>query len=385
VSADTADVIRLREENQALEEAVIERTQLLMKAKQAWESTFDAIVDPLAIVSRDMRIVRTNLAAAAQAGRDVRDINNRPCHEMLFDSAEPCKGCPVMRTWLDGKAASGEVKDKHRERTYSVWSFPKRVQDSDQDFDEVVCHYKDVTEERELQLKLLQSEKMAAVGTLAGGVAHEISNPLGAILAFAQLGLGDAIPGTMGHDFLTEIEESAQRCKRIVSSLLDFSRPSRGERKAVDLAAVIEQAIFLCQTQYGSNRYTITRCFDADGASIIGDKNQLGQVMLNLISNACGAMDGRGEVEVGINAEAGRHVQIWVADNGSGIEPRYLAKIFEPFFTTKPEGKGTGLGLSISYSIVKEHGGTIEVDSTVGVGTRFELTFPWPQEQDQDG
>ncbi len=385
VSVDTADVIRLREENQALEEAVIERTQLLMNAKRAWEATFDAIVDPLAIVSRDMRIVRTNLAHAAQSGVDVREINGKPCHDVLFSASAPCHGCPVVRTWLTGDAAQGEVTDSERERVFSVWSFPKRAQDGDGDFDEVVCHYKDVTEERELQRKLLQSEKMAAVGTLAGGVAHEISNPLGAILAFSQLGLTDAAPGTIVHDYLVEIEESAQRCKRIVSSLLDFSRPSRGERRPVDLVAVIEQAIFLCRTQYSQSRYKVTRELEDALPHVTGDKNQLGQVMLNLISNAFGALGDGGEVTIGAAADPGERVRIWVADDGVGIEPRYQVKVFEPFFTTKPEGKGTGLGLSISYSIVKDHGGTIEVESAVGVGTKFEIALPWPEEVPQDG
>ena len=383
MNVEIADVIRLRELNHLLEEKVIERTRLLMRAKQTWEATFDAFVDPLAIVDQKLRIVRTNLAHAKQAGADVRKVNGRPCHQVLFDRTTPCESCPAVQTFATGETASGEVLDVASERVFRMWSFPMPEVESRQ----AVCHYKDVTEERELQHKLLQSEKMAAVGTLAGGVAHEINNPLGAILAFSQLGLREAKAGSVLHDFLTEIEDSAQRCKRIVSSLLDFSRPSRGERKPVDLRPVVEQAVFLCRTQFRQSRVTIETAF-ASGPDpvVLGDRNQLQQVLLNLMSNAYHAMEETGgQILVRSAVEEGHAVHLTVEDDGQGIEKRYVEKIFEPFFTTKAEGKGTGLGLAITYSIIRDHGGTIRVDSAVGEGTRFTLRFPWPGEEVQDG
>ena len=371
------DLHRLREQNQALEEAVIERTQLLMRAKRAWEATFDAMVDPLAIMNAELCIVRGNLAHAAAADKDVRTVNGQRCYETLFGREQPCVGCPASQTLKTGKAADGEVEDRQRGRIYRVWSFPKA---SDSEGSDVVCHYKDITEERELQRRLLQNDKMAAVGTLAGGVAHEINNPLGAIMAFAQLGLNDCESGTLLHDFLTEIDQSARRCKRIVASLLDFSRPSRGERRPVELSEVCEQAIFLCKTQFGREPATLLTQYDESVPAILGDRNQIYQVIVNLLSNAYGAMEGKaGKIRVGTRVTPDREIRLFVSDEGTGIEPRYLAKIFEPFFTTKPEGEGTGLGLSITYSIVQDHGGQIEVNSVVGKGTQFELVFPWPE------
>ena len=383
---DNADVTKLRELNQILEEKVVERTRLLMQAKQTWEATFDAIVDPLAIVDRQMRIVRTNLAHAGEAGKDVRRVNGRQCYQVLFDRHDPCCGCPMTETFGTGRAGTGEVADTHGDTVYRVWTFPLTndplANDPDVEFDAAVCHYKDVTEEKELQAKLLQTEKMAAVGTLAGGVAHEINNPLGAIQAFAQLGLTDCAPGTMLHEFLTEIEGNVRRAKKIVDSLLNFSRPSRGERRPVDLARVCDQAIFLCETQHGRGKVKMHKRYAEDLPLVAGDSNQLQQVIVNLVSNAFGALDGLpGEIVVETEATPAR-VCARVRDTGPGIHPRHQDKIFDPFFTTKAEGKGTGLGLSISYSIIKDHGGTITVESAPGEGACFEVWLPRPKERE---
>ena len=365
-----------------LEEKVNERTRLLVRAKRTWEGTFDAIVDPLAIVDRSFRIVRTNLAHAAVAGRDVRKVNGERCHAVLFGSATPCDGCPVQRTFATLDSAEGEIHDVKRERTYRMWSFPMSSGDQqgrgETRPDQAVCHYKDVTGEKELQRHLLQTEKMAAVGTLSGGVAHEINNPLGAILAFAQLGLQDAAEGSTVFDFLSEIERNALRCKRIVDGLLTFSRPSRGDRCPVRLDEVVGRAVFLCQHQFAKRQVVVTATH-ADGVPpVIGDANQIEQVLVNLLSNAYGAVPNGGRIHVSTEVRPGERVVLSVEDNGHGISERHLPKIFEPFFTTRPDGKGTGLGLFITYGIVKDHGGTIQVESRVGSGTRFDVTFPWP-------
>ena len=363
----------------------MERTRLLMRAKRTWEGTFDAIVDPLAIVDRSMRVVRTNTAHAAHAGVDVRSISGRQCHEALFGRAEACSGCPVVRTFETGDTAEGEVSDLHQERVYRAWSFPMSYNPGsdtpDEPFDAAVCHYKDVTDEKELQHKLLQTEKMAAVGTLAGGVAHEINNPLGAILAFSQLGLLDAPPGSTLYEFLSEIERAAQRAKKIVSSLLRFSRPSPGERRPVDLGEVCEQAVFLCRTQYKRAAIGVELDFADDVPRALGDSNQLQQVVVNLVSNAFGALDGQnGTIRLSTALSPTGEVRLRVQDDGPGIPERHLAKVFDPFFTTKAEGKGTGLGLSISYSIIKDHGGTITVESTPSKGACFEILLPRAEE-----
>ncbi len=372
-----------------LEERVLERTRLLMRAKRTWEATFDAISDPLALVDPQLRIIRTNRAHAEAAGTDVRTSPGQLCHEVLFGRNRPCEGCPAKRALATARQGTAEVSDErggHR-RVYRVSAFPLRHEDTSSGLGDVtvdpqaapiqaVCHYRDITEEKALTRQLLQSEKMVAVGTLAGGVAHEINNPLGAIQAFAQLALLDVEPGTLLHEYVVEIERSTHRCQKIVRSLLDFSRPSVGERREVSLADVVDKVLFLVSAQTRRAPLRLLRRADDGAPPILGDANQLEQVVLNLVTNAIQALDGRlGEVVIAIEGRDGG-TKLSVSDDGPGIAEGDLPKVFEPFFTTKPEGKGTGLGLYITYGIVAEHGGRIEVTSDPGVRTAFSVWFP---------
>ena len=234
-----------------LEEKVIERTTLLMRAKRTWEATFDALVDPITIVDEQLQIVRTNVALAETSGVDIRTVSGRHCYEAFLGRTSPCEECPAQQSFITGEHGESEVSTQDGEQVFRVWSHPMSTTDTEEaGMRQVVCHYKDITEEKDLQAQLLQSEKMAAVGTLAGGVAHEINNPIGAIMAFSQLLMQDTEEGSTLHDFLREIEESAKRCKKIVASLLNFSRPSRGERRSVNWVTVVEQSLFLLRTQF---------------------------------------------------------------------------------------------------------------------------------------
>jgi two-component system NtrC family sensor kinase len=378
-----SDVDKIRELNQLLEEKVIERTLLLTRAKRTWQATFDAFVDPLSIVDHDMCIVRTNLAFARHCGADVRDINGKKCHQVLFGQNSACTGCPVSQTFASGKAKESEIADEAGGRVFRMWSVPLHADDNDESsgHSQVVCHYKDVTDEKELTRRVIQTEKMAAVGTLAGGVAHEINNPLGAILAFTQLAMTEAEEGSSLRDFLQEIESSAERCKHIVASLLGFSRQSHGERKPVVLGEVADRAIFLCRSETMRRNVEVITDYNNKTPKILADGNQIQQVLINLISNASHAIDNNGAITIRTSFVPGKSVSIKVSDNGPGIALEHQEKLFEPFFTTKPEDQGTGLGLSVSYGIVEDHGGKIEVTSKKGKGAAFELIFPWPREE----
>jgi two-component system NtrC family sensor kinase len=381
---DTESDLPITEFDELLEERVNERTRLVTRAKRTWQATFDAIVDPLAIVDTDMRIVRTNLAHAAYANEDVRSVNGRLCHELLFGRDGPCLGCPVPDTRATASTAESEILDSGRDRVLRVWSFPMQTFEEDSEGEYTVCHYKDITDEKVLQKQLVQSEKMAAVGTLAGGVAHEVNNPLGAILAFSQLGLQDSDEGTTIHEFFREIEDSALRCKRIVESLLNFSRISRGERVAVNLQEIADRALFLCNRRFQQRNVGVTSEYGDDVSTVIGDPNQLQQVILNLLNNAADACSSGGMVTIRTGEVAHHSMYLEVSDDGEGIDATHLEKVFEPFFTTKPEGEGTGLGLSISYGIIEDHGGTITIGSDTGVGTTFKIVFPLPSAQGGD-
>jgi PAS domain S-box-containing protein len=224
-----------------------------------------------------------------------------------------------------------------------------------------------------------RSEKLAALGTLAAGLAHELNNPIGIMTSRIELmlmeddaaGLPEAV-----RDDLAVLHRNAQRVARIASGLLSFARQSSGERMPVDLNHVVEETLLLAERQMTKQGIAVEARLAAGLPAVLGDANTLQQVLLNLVTNAWDAVerDGAITIETSVADTAPPSVRLVVADTGHGIEPEVLPRIFDPFFSTKP--KGTGLGLAITDGIVREHGGTIDVESLPGRGTRFVLTFP---------
>ncbi len=225
------------------------------------------------------------------------------------------------------------------------------------------------------QAQLVQSEKLASIGELAAGVAHEINNPLGVMLGFTQVILKKLPKDDLFYKPLTSIEREGLRCKKIIQGLLDFSRRSTPTFQLVNLNDAVEAACELIEHQITINNVRVIKGYAPSLPEILADVNQLQQVFVNLIINAYQAMPQGGELRV-TTRTVGNQVQAIFADSGMGIPPENLKHIFDPFFTTKEVGKGTGLGLSVSYGIVELHGGKIEVDSQVGVGTTFVVILP---------
>jgi len=351
--------------NRDLDGKLAARSAALVRSAQEWRATFDAISDPLAIVRHGgCEVVRANTAFSRAAGVSPLQLNGLRCSEHAFGALP----CPSRCAMPAGAAAEREVAFGDRIWLARTFPFP-----DDQDGTMVVV-FKDVTDEREVTRRLFQAEKMSAVGQLAGGVAHEINNPLGGILAFAQLmSREERSPDDM--ESLRLIQDAAVRAKRIVESLLRFSRRPRVEEKGpVDLAQIADDALFLLQSQLKDGRFEVVRSFEE--ANALGNANLLQQIFVNLIVNALQAMDGAGTVTVAVGPCAPGRVQLSVSDTGPGVKPEVAKRIFEPFFTTKPEGKGTGLGLSICYQIAEEHGGSIRVEPSPDRGARFVVELP---------
>lgn len=232
-----------------------------------------------------------------------------------------------------------------------------------------------VRELNQAQEELMQSEKLASIGQLAGGVAHEINNPLQVILGRTELLLARSHDDKGSHD-LGEIIEHTTRIARTVSNLLSFSRQSTGtESRNLDVGLVVEKTLQLLEPQMAPDDIVVVRNL-RQGPPVHASASQLQQVFTNIILNAYHAMrpQGGGTLTVETSVESG-HVVVSFADTGHGISPEHIAHIFEPFFTTKPEGEGTGLGLSIIYGIMQSHGGSIEVDSSES-GARFRVLLP---------
>jgi two-component system NtrC family sensor kinase len=269
-------------------------------------------------------------------------------------------------------------------RTYRVSKIPMRM--DGRNVTHVITLGEDVTDAKRAQLRAAQAEKLAAVGQLAAGVMHEVNNPLATVGACAETlalqlpaALGDDAARARALDLCAIIDLEVQRAKRIVNSVLDFSRPSEEAMSAVPLRAVVDEALALLRHHARFKRVAAERAVDDSLPPVIGSAPQLVQVLVALLLNAADAMDGVGSVLVR-TARDGRDAVLEVTDRGHGIPPGDLARIFEPFYTTKPPGRGTGLGLAICFGLVRDHGGRIEVESTMGRGSTFRIRIPLARE-----
>lgn len=233
---------------------------------------------------------------------------------------------------------------------------------------------------QETQSQLIQAEKMSALGQLAGGLAHEINNPLSGILGLTQLVLENTDPAGQNFTDLKDIEKAVFRCKKIITSLLSFARQEKFRTGPVSVNEALEETLTLCARQMELKLVKINRDFGGELPMVKADFQQLMQVFLNLLTNARDSMPESGAITITTRAahmSNGRDcVNVSIADTGPGIPPGILNRIFDPFFTTKPVGKGTGLGLSVCLGIINRHSGTITAQSGPGGGSVFTLELP---------
>jgi two-component system NtrC family sensor kinase len=235
--------------------------------------------------------------------------------------------------------------------------------------------------ERDLQLKeftrskLMESERLALIGQLAANVAHELNNPLTGIITYSHLLLEQTKAEDPTKDFLQKIVNQADRCKEIIKGLLDFSRQKKPDKTLCDVNSVLTDCISLVENQALFHNIQIHSSLKIDLPSAVIDPSQIERVFMNMIINAAEAMEGNGHLTIATRLDQNKSIiEVEFTDTGSGIEKENLEKIFDPFFTTKDTGHG--LGLAICYGIIKEHRGTILVESEVGKGTTFNVRLP---------
>ena len=240
----------------------------------------------------------------------------------------------------------------------------------------LVGFVEDITERKRMEAHLTQSEKLASVGVLAGGVAHELRNPLGIISANSQLLLEHPDDAQLGSQCAQKIHTATQRASQIIENLLVFSRPATVHMAETDVQPVLEQTLALLAEQMASRRVTLRKDSQPNLPRVRGNPTLLQQVFTNLVLNACNAMPRGGILTVIARTTEAGWVEMQFRDTGRGIRPEHLSRVFEPFFTTMPAGKGIGLGLSTSYSIIQQHRGTIDVQSQVRRGTTFTVRLP---------
>jgi signal transduction histidine kinase/HAMP domain-containing protein len=358
-----------------LEKRVRERTRELEQSNQQLRRLFNGITDGISVIDREFRIVNANTGIAAMVGRREGDLVGSLCHEAYHGSGVPCQGCPASDTFTNGGSSSAQLRwciPGQKAREVQIFTFP--LLEEEGRVMHVIEYAKDVSDTKALERTLFQSAKLAGIGTLAAGVAHEIRNPLGIMKTSADMIKRSSREGEQNHELAQFMMEEIDRLNRVVTRLLDFARPSTPKMEPCDVHDVMERALALVGPQHRLQDLEITREYASDLPRILGDREQLCQVFLNLIINAAQAMLGKGRLALAVSREGEDSVSASVSDTGPGIDAAILDNIFDPFFTTK-EG-GSGLGLAIVYRIVEAHKGRVAVKSTPGKGTTFTVVLP---------
>jgi two-component system, NtrC family, sensor kinase len=366
------------------------KAEELGRMREFNENILESLDDGLAVFDVDERIVRWNRALEsfyglnqdAAIGRKLAEVFDTPFIDALRAARqEHPYGATLCRVPLTSRQRADEGPGSSPENSRLLVNATEvPLQNPAGDSAVIVGHIlllEDITDRVRLEEQLQISEKMASIGLLAAGVAHEVNTPLTGISSFTQMLLDGADPNDPRTVLLEKIERQTFRAAKIVNGLLNLSRPgtSSNERIEVDLNAVITDVFSLLEHQFEVGKIKVRRELVAAPVRVLGIEQQLQQVFLNLFLNARDAMPRGGWLSVTTHRDGAR-VIAEIADTGSGIPAEQLARIYDPFFTTKSIGRGTGLGLSITYGIVREHDGTINCDSAVGQGTRFTLALP---------
>ena len=375
-----APVLRQAAYAQRLESEVIERTRQIDRERRVTERIIDSLPVGLYVIDRGYRISVWNrkretgmqgVSREEAIGRTIFEILHRQPATVLRREFDEVFATGRLQIFQMESMATGEL------RTYRLSKIPMRLDDGP--VTHVITIGEDVTEWRSAQDRFSQAEKLAAIGTLTAGVMHEINNPLATIAACAEeleLSNEQAAPRIL--DGLRLIQSEVQRCKGIIDSLLDFSRPKSGEKTLVNVNDAIERTLYVLQYHTRFKKLSVQVELDRTLSAVVrASAEQLMQVFMALLINAMDAMTDRGTVTLRTRwGDDAQSVVAEIIDQGEGIRRADLPKIFEPFFTTKPPGRGTGLGLSICYAIIAEHDGRIEVDSDPGEGSVFRIILP---------
>ena len=345
------------------------------------ENILESLDDGLLVVGPDNRVIRWNQALERIYGISRAEALGQPV-DRLFDAdfvatlgqanQDRPQGTTVFRMPLMPRGARSGAHAIVNVTTVPLQAIVGSAAQSG-----TIVLLEDITERAHLEEQLRISEKMASLGLLAAGVAHEVNTPLTGISSYTQMLLEQADPDDPRTRVLEKIEKQTFRAARIVNGLLTLSRPTAGdaaERVPVDLNTVIADVLSLLEHQLEKGSIKLRRELAPEPVLVSGYEFKLQQVFLNLILNARDAMPSGGWLTLATRADGG-HVVAEISDTGQGIPAEHLARIYDPFFTTKSNGQGTGLGLSISYGIVREHDGSIHCESAPGQGTRFTLRF----------
>jgi PAS domain S-box-containing protein len=364
-------------ENARLYKQLSGKATEIQRLHQFSDRVVESLTDGLVVLDLSDRVLRWNrrMEALIGVGRETalgQDIGSICSRGFMDAIAAARRESPDGATLYRVAIAVGQGLET-RELLANIAVSPFQIE-ADRQAGWIIV-LEDVTDRANLEEQLRLSEKMAAIGLLAAGVAHEVNTPLTGISSFTQMLLERSDPADPKRQLLEKIEKQTFRAAKIVNSLLNLSRPSGGEMSTVDLNAAIGDVIALLEHQFRMSKIQVRRQLAEPSVPVRGVEYKLQQVFLNLFLNARDAMPKGGWLSVSTSWEGGSAV-VEVADTGVGIPSELLSRIYDPFFTTKADGRGTGLGLSVTYGIVQEHGGTLVCESDVQHGTRFRLSLP---------
>jgi two-component system NtrC family sensor kinase len=373
----------------ALENALL--FEEISREKKEWERTFDAITDMVWIEDGRQRVIRANQTLLAKTGFSSVDVAGMQCWDILERIGISTAGCLCSDTMSHKRPSFRELKGQAAS-IFHFWAYP--LIDEEGSLYAIVHYLKDVTDQKRLEQQLIRSDRLASLGTLVAGIAHEINNPLGIIAGYSEAlidragdkGLLDNKEFEDFPEYLTTIHNEIFRCKNILRSLLDFARPSCGTFREIDINELIKEVILLVNHKAKRLEHHIELRLNRELPKIYADPGSLRQLFMNIIINSIYFTPERGTIIIRTGSDGddgnggpdpGRdRIKVSVSDTGKGISRDLIDKVFDPFFTTKPVGEGTGLGLAICHKIVEEHGGDMDVESEEEKGTTFIIRLP---------
>ncbi len=359
---------------------ITEKVQLSEKARMVERhlaSVVESANDLVISTDAEHHIISWNAAAERISGYLIDDVRGRLLSD-LCETAQRHEMTEIIRRLSSGDVVkSQEINLVARSgRLIPVdWSYSP-IRDDDGKVNGAVAVGRDLSERRAFEKHLYQSEKLAALGVMAGGIAHELRNPLSVSFSAAQFLLEPSHDPAFQQECVQKIIDGIQRASTIIENLLRFARPSPSDRvEPINLVALVHETVCVLAPQVKLRKIKVYEDYEDPSVPISGNADLLRQVVMNLILNADQSMPTGGEIRISVRREVAE-AAICVCDTGCGIPSAHLGKVFDPFFTTQPVGKGTGLGLSLCYTIVKQHGGDISVGSVAGQGSTFTVRLP---------
>jgi two-component system NtrC family sensor kinase len=373
-----------------LEQTVQARTMALKRSEENYRSLVESAEDFIFTLDNEGKLLSVNSFTAASFGSSPEELVGIGVDYLFTQEVAERQFKIVRSVYEKGKSVRDEFE--LRMGTTDIWISANfmPLKDESGRMSAVLCIARDITENKKLERYLINTEKLASLGTLAAGVAHEINNPLGVMLGFCDLLVRKKEPGSQEYEDLKIIERQGLQCKQIVENLLSFARVGRDTTTHVDLNTCLQEIIKVVRHSLEMKAIDLQTDLRDNLPKVLGDDRQLQQVFLNLITNAAAVMPGGGVLTIATALVAGgKKVVVKIKDQGTGIAPEVIDHIFEPFFTTKPEGEGTGLGLFVSYGIINKFGGSIACESQLyetpdtSRGTIFTVELPAAREEER--